>query len=137
TASESMPAARCRTLTAARRLSSGCCASYTAPYPPSPSLRNSRYSPAMRPVGSLSGSLLGRTEDSSIRGRDDTTPRVRSSPPLLPQPGVVSRFHNSAAETEIDADRGCGRFSCAVEGWTQALTLQASARGRAEALSPR
>src|SRR5258705_3447409 len=53
TASESLSATRCSTLTAARRLSSGCSASYTAPKPPSPSLRSNRYSPAMRPLLSL------------------------------------------------------------------------------------
>src|SRR3954462_9613998 len=101
TASESLSATRCNTLTAARRLSSGCSASYTAPKPPSPSLRKSRYSPAMRPL--LSGVRRGEEDGEPVivSARDDNT-------------SLCDHDKVLASETDVDADRGSGRVAIAI-----------------------
>src|SRR5690349_22395564 len=75
TLSESMPATWCSTLTAALRFNTGCSASYTAPKPPSPSLRTNRYSPANRPTILAESRELSGDGVSDMRpGRHDTTP---------------------------------------------------------------
>src|SRR6187549_3706808 len=103
TASESLSATRCSTLTAARRLSSGCSASYTAPNPPSPSLRSSRYSPAMRPPLSLERWARFEGEAAIVVARDDNTPLCDDDTPL-----------RLAGEADVDAD--CGRGWLAIVG---------------------
>src|SRR6185436_6097355 len=123
TASESLSATRCSTLTAARRLSSGCSASYTAPNPPSPSLRSSRYSPAMRPLLSLERRAGVDGEPAIVIAGDDNTPL---------------RDHDTrlclAREADIDADCGGGRLAIVSEPWAEMLAGHAGAGRRAEAL---
>src|SRR5258705_13822991 len=133
TASESLSATRCRTLTAARRLSSGCSASYTAPKPPSPSLRSSRYSPAMRPLLSLERRAGVDGGPGIVSARDDTTPLCdHDKLPLSPVSGPDAA--PSARETDIDSNFRRRWVAITIETRAEALAGHAGAGGGAEPL---
>src|SRR5258706_7257836 len=156
TASESFSATRCSTFTAARRLSSGCSASNTAPNPPSPSSRPSRYSPAIFPALSLCETRARLGGESAIvaEGGDDITQASveRNRVPLDASTSAASSAADgagsvaavtshgagpSAPEANVDTDRRGGWMTLAIERRAEALARHAGARGSAETLRAR
>src|SRR3954467_8879429 len=120
TASESLSATRCSTLTAARRFSSGCSASYTAPKPPSPNLRSSRYSPAMRPPLSLERWARFEGEPAIVVARDDNTPLCDDTSLWLTiqlTSRLPARQARLTGEADVDSDRGRGWLAILGEPW--------------------